>query len=371
MNKKLKNMKVSDHTISYLTDIITGKTKDDEIAPYRTFPKLVEFFNKFGFNDVYDDVYPQYKSRKKYTKSRLLEKNNSPILEEIIIAAIDPQNFLSDGKDEKEAVKILNNSLQYNGYEIEKDSLYYKVININDFHNQNSKIQNIIFAANGEKPEIVLLNALTNQIKIVKNEENCLIYDRTIKNHGLLWSELISWWKELNPRQDIPDDIVISRELYVRLYISLQSSPPEQKLFKTYFEIFKNILNDRLPALLPQVYLHYDPYTIRQFVGEKNLIRQRMDFLLLLNGHKIVIEIDGKQHYSIDGVPSPKLYAEMVAEDRKLKLSGYEIYRFGGYELCSHQQDSAIKTLLENFFISLFKKYGVDIQEYKKSKSCN
>ncbi|MGW2892953.1 hypothetical protein ACWDDN_48215 [Streptomyces griseoruber] len=28
----------------------------------------------------------------------------------------------------------------------------------------------------------------------------------------------------------------------------------------------------------------------------------------------------------------PRLYTEMVAEDRRLRLAGYEIYRFGGWE---------------------------------------
>ncbi len=30
---------------------------------------------------------------------------------------------------------------------------------------------------------------------------------------------------------------------------------------------------------------------------------------------------------------NPTLYAEMVAEDRRLRLAGYEVYRFGGKEL--------------------------------------
>lgn len=29
----------------------------------------------------------------------------------------------------------------------------------------------------------------------------------------------------------------------------------------------------------------------------------------------------------------PRLYAEMVTEDRLLRLAGYEIYRLGGWEL--------------------------------------
>jgi hypothetical protein len=33
--------------------------------------------------------------------------------------------------------------------------------------------------------------------------------------------------------------------------------------------------------------------------------------------------------------PNQPLYAEMVAEDPLLRLAGYEIYRFGGWELTS------------------------------------
>ncbi|MGW4014594.1 MULTISPECIES: hypothetical protein [unclassified Streptomyces] len=69
-----------------------------------------------------------------------------------------------------------------------------------------------------------------------------------------------------------------------------------------------------------------------------------MDFLLLApDRSRIVIEVDGVQHYSRPNPPDgqgrishtavPRLYAEMVAEDRRLRLAGYEIYRFGGWEL--------------------------------------
>ncbi|WP_218220340.1 hypothetical protein [Nesterenkonia sp. Act20] len=63
------------------------------------------------------------------------------------------------------------------------------------------------------------------------------------------------------------------------------------------------------------------------------LLRQRMDFLLLFSSrHRVVIEVDGKQHYASGDKASPALYSEMVAEDRRLRLAGYEVYRFGGAE---------------------------------------
>ena len=45
-----------------------------------------------------------------------------------------------------------------------------------------------------------------------------------------------------------------------------------------------------------------------------------MDFLLLLpRGVRVVLEVDGKQHYAGGDTASPRLYSEMVSEDRGLR----------------------------------------------------
>jgi very-short-patch-repair endonuclease len=81
-----------------------------------------------------------------------------------------------------------------------------------------------------------------------------------------------------------------------------------------------------------------------------------MDFLLLFSNHiRIVLEIDGKQHYAEGDIAKPELYSTMVAEDRRLRLSGYEIYRFGGYELQGEQG----KNVVVDFFKALFQQYAV------------
>jgi hypothetical protein len=68
-----------------------------------------------------------------------------------------------------------------------------------------------------------------------------------------------------------------------------------------------------------------------------------------------VIEVDGKQHYSDEDGPSPRLYAEMVAADRDLKLAGYEVYRFGGHELAGASGEARAG----EFFQRLFAKHAV------------
>jgi very-short-patch-repair endonuclease len=74
-----------------------------------------------------------------------------------------------------------------------------------------------------------------------------------------------------------------------------------------------------------------------------------MDFLLLLaRRRRVVIEVDGIQHYAdSEGRASPVHYAEMVAADRELRLAGYEVYRFGGHEIADRKKASS---LLDKFF---------------------
>ena len=218
----------------------------------------------------------------------------------------------------------------------------------------HGNVKNLIFAANGPKPEIVLIDAVTNDIQIVENEQYCLIYDKPIAERGLLWMDLVEWWCERRQRASLSRKDQ-ERDLYLRLLSSL-ASPAEKLLFGRYFQQFRRTIGNNLPALIPQVYLHYDPKTISQLTNGQRLVRQRMDFLLLFSNHdRVVLEVDGQQHYSANNVSRPDLYATMVAEDRRLRLAGYEIYRFGGYEL---RKETGNKIVVD-FFGVLFQRHAV------------
>lgn len=231
----------------------------------------------------------------------------------------------------------------------------YPVYKIHKIQNGvKGAVKNLIFAAVGNKPEIVINDSLNNDIKIVKNKDNCLIYESPIPTEGLSWSELVKWWGEINPTLNTIRDREVT--LYKRLLNSLDSSP-EKIFFKNYFKLLNSQYKENLPALIPQVYLHYDPYTKNQRNGEVYLPRQRMDFLLLLpNRQRVVIEIDGKQHYAVEDIANPKKYSEMVSADRELKLHGYDVYRFGGYELMNEEKSSK---LIADFLSSFFNRYDV------------
>ncbi|MDR6636969.1 hypothetical protein [Paenarthrobacter nitroguajacolicus] len=140
--------------------------------------------------------------------------------------------------------------------------------------------KNLIFAANGPKPELVLRDALNNDIEIVRNGEYCLVYDQPIPADGLTYSDLIQWWRQ---RQGLTDNVSqrdVGLDLHDRLRTSLGDNSVELRVFDAYAARYKDNGFD-IPALIPQVYLHFDPATqlSRRSAGQSGspLARQRMD----------------------------------------------------------------------------------------------
>lgn len=171
---------------------------------------------------------------------------------------------------------------------------------------------------------------MNNDVDIVRNADNCLVYSDALPPRGLTWRQLVRWWSK--DHQPDADEKTADDGLYRRLYRSLDSVP-EQLVLRTYCARYAEPDGFELPALIPQVYLHYDPYTRRSGKQSGALYRQRMDFLLLApDRSRIVLEVDGVQHYGRKNPPDergrvtytavPQLYSEMVAEDRRLRLAG-------------------------------------------------
>jgi hypothetical protein len=211
----------------------------------------------------------------------------------------------------------------------------------------HGEMKNLIFAADGPKPRIVIRDAISNDLEIIEHGEHCLVYDRPLSEAGLTWRQLTAWWARSDSLAG-EEERSAAHGLYARLLQSMRGNGAERFVFDRYCARYRTQGFD-IPALIPQVYLHYDPYTRR---AGGTLTRQRMDFLLLLDRHRrIVLEIDGIQHYADnDGCASPERYAEMVAADRELRLAGYEVYRFGGYEITDRSRATGI---LEKFFDNL------------------
>lgn len=76
-----------------------------------------------------------------------------------------------------------------------------------------------------------------------------------------------------------------------------------------------------------------------------------MDFLLLLPGRqRIVLEVDGKHHFSENDHPLLNVYADMVSANRELRLAGSEVYRFGANEWVGEGAESRIADFFEKLF---------------------
>ncbi len=156
---------------------------------------------------------------------------------------------------------------------------------------------------------------------------------------GFTWRQLTAWWAR-SDSLDGEEERAAARGLYARLLRSIDRNGAERFVFERYCARYRTHGFD-VPALIPQVYLHYDPYTRR---AGGTLGRQRMDFLLLLaRRRRVVLEVDGIQHYAdSEGRASPARYAEMAAADRELRLAGYEVCRFGGHEIADRSQATGI-----------------------------
>ncbi len=176
---------------------------------------------------------------------------------------------------------------------------------------------------------------------------------------------LVEWYASENAIDSNQENAFISRLcdcLDTSFKANGEKSGPETWLLQAYYEL-KGELGVDLPALIPQVYLYYDPQTQKER-GYKLFEHQKMDFLMIISHrNRVVIEIDGKQHYADGDRASPKLYSEMVKVHREMSLCGYDVYRFGGYEFIgtSDGGDAKQKVLnnLKQFFSNLFQKYSV------------
>ena len=302
-----------------------GEAIRDHMKSYDVAEFCVDELGLDGPRDQYDDP---HNSKRAYVVDRLKSKSEGELL---TIARRVLQEF-----DDDQLASVL------------------AAFDADDTTKTHGALKNLIFAADGPKPEIVLRDAVNNDIEITRNSQYCLVYDRQLDDNGLTWRKLVAWWAESHPGDD---ERTVALDLFQRLSLGLNE--PELLILRTYAGLYRDFGFD-LPALIPQVYLHYDPYSRRERLVAGPLVRQRMDFLILLPRHKrVVIELDGKQHYADgDGKASPTRYAEMVREDRRLQLAGYDVFRIGGHEVADPGGGA---TLVRSFFEALLAFHDISL----------
>lgn len=191
------------------------------------------------------------------------------------------------------------------------------------------EIQTIVFASRG-KPDLVLHDVPNSQIADAKGA--ALIWRTRITEKGLTVADMLDWWRSNHRADD---------SLYRRFSECCQNNDERSVLDFYYRTVVKMDENSELPALLPQVWLSYDPLTREQRYGKPALDRQRLDFLMYVPGRrKVIIEVDGIYHISKGtGQACLETYSKGLAADRGLMAKGYTIYRFGANEIQEDAMD--------------------------------
>lgn len=200
----------------------------------------------------------------------------------------------------------------------------------------------LLFASRVAKPDVRLADVLDTDVEVLTSSDKLLRYDKPVGRDGLRWQDLLTWWAEqTNTTGSDP-----KKALWSRLLAAIPpTSPPQRDLFEAYHRIYGQC--DSFLALLPEVWVHWDPQTVQRR-GDDAYSTQRMDFLMLLPNHRrVVLEVDGRQHYSDKGQPSPTAYARTMQGDRDLRLSGYEVYRFGAREITGPSIDDTLRAFFD------------------------
>lgn len=195
--------------------------------------------------------------------------------------------------------------------------------------NKFENIRFLIFGAARTKPDVIVRNVLDGNLEVLNNHE-VLIYDDDIKD-SLTYADFKVWWNK-------------NKDKYSWYNPAHQMNAMELRVQEYYKN---NFSKDMFPVLIPQVYLHYDPKdkeTRKKYQHNEALIFQRMDFLIIYKGKRIIIEIDGKTHTAENSLEH---YSKQLEYDRTMKFLGYEVFRLGGYELTKNFEGT-IQTFFSN-----------------------
>jgi len=109
----MNKIKVSNKTIEYFRDIVTGDSRKTE---YLSGSRLVDFFNYFGFDDEYGQGFP---SRWFYAENKLKDLNRDGRIREVIEYYYSPINFIGQEDLFLKLVEELNKYLYFDNLSID------------------------------------------------------------------------------------------------------------------------------------------------------------------------------------------------------------------------------------------------------------
>ena len=123
------NPSLSKRTLTAVQKVITGdkvSSNGAPIAPYRSGPQLVEFFNEFGFNDSYSWS-GGFPTRSVFVDQRLDRLNGQPGLVGAMEAAMNPAEFIDTDFKPDATAEYLNKYLAFDGWEVVPSGERYRL----------------------------------------------------------------------------------------------------------------------------------------------------------------------------------------------------------------------------------------------------
>ena len=177
-------MRDNDTIINYLVGIITGDS--DKRTKYMSGPELVDFFNQFGFKDVYTYGGKSFSngatSRANYCKGKLQMLSEQENLGKIIMHYYHPEKFIGREDVHEELIAELNKWLYFHDLALVNKGKYVKLVKSNalpkkaDDHVFSGKSVSIILRSEIFDPVRGLLNsghyahAVEESYKIVRKK---------------------------------------------------------------------------------------------------------------------------------------------------------------------------------------------------------
>lgn len=220
------------------------------------------------------------------------------------------------------------NKFCFDDYQVFPDLIKDEPIFFLSSNKEFKPISYLIFGASKTKPYIIAKNLLDGDLQVI-NDTDVLVYDKEISD-SVLYSDFNQWWQA-------------NSQKYSWYKPKNDMNEIEYKVQQYYITNYKK---DENPVIIPQVYVHYDPHNkkMKEMYGEgKILTFQRMDFLIIYKGKRVIIEIDGKEHTQEENLEK---YSKQCKYDREMKFMGYDVFRLGGYEL-TYSFDETIKKFFE------------------------
>lgn len=100
-----------------------------------------------------------------------------------------------EGEEQKKYVQGINGIIKEDGYELYISSQKSGVphYSIGKRRIVEGELKNLIFAPVGQKPDITIENSISNELRLIGDANNCLLYNFEAGADGLQWNTLIEW----------------------------------------------------------------------------------------------------------------------------------------------------------------------------------